>query len=184
MFHVFVCNQMLMGTFIPVNTLLKVKEKLLRERELEIQSQKKQILQLHVWIRENEHRAQQVLHIQRGQFDALNPNTEESAMRTSCKPPSDRPCCDKELSKKLAMAELEMLHLNLFFKQVTLKYTEEIRKLEEKIKTRDRYITSLKKKSQRESEKNQEKQQRIETLEKYLSDLPTLNQVHDQSKQV
>ncbi|MEQ2244693.1 hypothetical protein ILYODFUR_019831 [Ilyodon furcidens] len=76
MFHVFVCNQMLMGTFIPVNTLLKVKEKLLRERELEIQSQKKQILQLHVWIRENEHRAQQVLHIQRGQFDALNPNTE------------------------------------------------------------------------------------------------------------
>ncbi|XP_047244612.1 centrosomal protein of 85 kDa-like isoform X4 [Girardinichthys multiradiatus] len=120
-------NQMLMGTFIPVNTLLKVKEKLLRERELEIQSQKKQILQLHVWIRENEHRAQQVLHIQRGQFDALNPNTE--------------------------------------------------------IKTRDRYITSLKKKSQRESEKNQEKQQRIETLEKYLSDLPTLNQVHDQSKQ-
>ncbi|XP_047244611.1 centrosomal protein of 85 kDa-like isoform X3 [Girardinichthys multiradiatus] len=176
-------NQMLMGTFIPVNTLLKVKEKLLRERELEIQSQKKQILQLHVWIRENEHRAQQVLHIQRGQFDALNPNTEESALRTSCKPPSDRPCCDKELSKKLAMAELEMLHLNLFFKQVTLKYTEEIRKLEEKIKTRDRYITSLKKKSQRESEKNQEKQQRIETLEKYLSDLPTLNQVHDQSKQ-
>uniref|UniRef100_A0A3B3YMI1 Centrosomal protein 85, like n=1 Tax=Poecilia mexicana TaxID=48701 RepID=A0A3B3YMI1_9TELE len=128
--------------------------------------QKQQIMQLHVWIRENEHRAQQ-----------------ESAMTTSCKLQSDRRCCDEELSKKLAAAELEVLHLNLFFKQVTLKYTEEIRKLEEKIKTRDRYITSLKKKYQRESEQNQDKQQRIEILEKYLSDLPTLNEVQVQSKQ-
>lgn len=54
----------------------------------------------------------------------------------------------------------------------------------EQIKTRDRYITSLKKKYQRESEQNQEKQQRIEILEKYLSDLPTLNEVQVQSKQV
>ncbi|KAM4713301.1 centrosomal protein of 85 kDa-like isoform 2-T2 [Anableps anableps] len=177
-------NQMLMGTSIPVNTLLKVKEKLLRESELEIQSQKQQIMQLHVWIRENEHRAQQILNSQRGQFHAsIIPNTEESAMTTSCKLPSNRLCCDKELSKKLAVAELEVLHLNMFFKQITLKYTEEIRKLEEKIKTRDRYITSLKKKCQRESEQNQDKQQRIETLEKYLSDLPTLNEVQVQSKQ-
>ncbi|XP_054900472.1 centrosomal protein of 85 kDa-like isoform X2 [Poeciliopsis prolifica] len=177
-------NQMLMETSIPSNTLLKVKEKLLRERELEIQSQKQQIMQLHVWIRENEHRAQQVLGSQRGQFHtSIIPNTEESAMTTASKLQSDRRCCDEELSKKLAAAELEVLHLNLFFKQVTLKYTEEIRKLEEKIKTRDRYITSLKKKYQRESEQNQDKQQRIEILEKYLSDLPTLNEVQLQSKQ-
>ena len=52
------------------------------------------------------------------------------------------------------------------------------------IKTRDRYISSLKKKCQRESEQSQEKQQRIETLEKYLSDLPTPDEVHVQSKQV
>ncbi|XP_035990502.1 centrosomal protein of 85 kDa-like isoform X1 [Fundulus heteroclitus] len=177
-------NQMLMETSIPVNLLLKIKEKLLWERELEIQSHKQQIMQLHVWIRENEHRARQVLHSQRRQFDAsIIPNTEESAMGASCKPPSDKLCCDKEFYKKLALAELEVLHLNLFFKQVTLKYTEEIQKLEEKIKTRDRYITSLKKKCQRESEQNQEKQQRVETIEKYLSDLPSLNQVQVQSKQ-
>uniref|UniRef100_A0A3Q2QY89 Centrosomal protein of 85 kDa-like n=1 Tax=Fundulus heteroclitus TaxID=8078 RepID=A0A3Q2QY89_FUNHE len=139
-------------------------------------SHKQQIMQLHVWIRENEHRARQVLHSQRRQFD-------ESAMGASCKPPSDKLCCDKEFNKKLALAELEVLHLNLFFKQVTLKYTEEIQKLEEKIKTRDRYITSLKKKCQRESEQNQEKQQRVETIEKYLSDLPSLNEVQVQSKQ-
>lgn len=52
------------------------------------------------------------------------------------------------------------------------------------IKTRDRYISSLKKKCQRESEQNREKQQRIETLEKYLSDLPTLDEVQAQAQQV
>ncbi|GAA6218537.1 centrosomal protein of 85 kDa-like isoform X1 [Lates japonicus] len=177
-------NQMLTGTSLPVNTLVKVKEGLLRQRELEIDRQKQQILQLHARIRENELRAQQVLQSQKGRFD--NPhilNTKESAMRTPCKQPSDRLCCDEELSRKLAVAELEVLHLNELFKQVTQKYTEDIRKLEEKIKTRDRYISSLKKKCQRESEQSQEKQQRIETLEKYLSDLPTLDEVQAQTQQ-
>lgn len=54
-------------------------------------------------------------------------------MRTPCKQPSDRLCCDEELSRKLAVAELEVLHLNELFKQVTQKYTEDIRKLEEKV---------------------------------------------------
>ncbi|XP_068578066.1 centrosomal protein of 85 kDa-like isoform X2 [Cebidichthys violaceus] len=167
---------MLIETSVPTNSLVKVREELLRQRELEIDRQKQQILQLHARIRENELRAQQVLQNQRGWLDGpCIQITKESAMRTPCKQPSDRLCCDEELSGKLAVAELEVLHLRDFFKQVTHKYTEEIRKLEEKIKTRDRYISSLKKKCQRESEQNQEKQQRIETLEKYLSDLPTLD---------
>ncbi|XP_027132740.1 centrosomal protein of 85 kDa-like isoform X3 [Larimichthys crocea] len=172
-------NLMLMGTSLPVNTLVKVKEGLLRQKELEIDRQKQQILQLHARIRENELRAQQVLQSQRGWFDDFHIlNTKESAMRRPSKQPSD-----EELSRKLVVTELEVLHLNEFFKQVTRKYTEDIRKLEEKIKTRDRYISSLKKKCQRESEQNQEKQQRIETLEKYLSDLPTLDEVQAQSQQ-
>lgn len=52
------------------------------------------------------------------------------------------------------------------------------------MKTRDRYISSLKKKCQREQEQNQEKQQRIETLEKYLADLPSLDEVQTQAQQV
>ncbi|XP_022593687.1 centrosomal protein of 85 kDa-like isoform X2 [Seriola dumerili] len=177
-------NQMLTGTSLPVNTLVKVKEGLLRQRELEIDRQKQQILQLHARIRENELRAQQVLQSQRSWFDDPHIlNTKESAMRTPCKQPSDRLCCDEELGRKLAVAELEVLHMNELFKQVTNKYTEDIRKLEEKIKTRDRYISSLKKKCQRESEQSQEKQQRIETLEKYLSDLPTLDEVQAQAQQ-
>lgn len=52
------------------------------------------------------------------------------------------------------------------------------------LKTRDRYINSLKKKCQKESEQNKEKQRRIETLEKYLADLPTLDDIEGQTKQV
>ncbi|XP_040921031.1 centrosomal protein of 85 kDa-like isoform X2 [Toxotes jaculatrix] len=177
-------NQVLMGTSLPVNTLVKVKEGLLRQRELEIDRQKQQILQLHARIRENELRAQQVLQSQRGWFDDPHIlNTKEPAMRTPIKQPSDRLCCDEDLGRKLAVAELEVLHLNELFKQVTQKYAEDMRKLEDKIKTRDRYISSLKKKCQRESEQSQEKQQRIETLEKYLSDLPTLDEVQAQAQQ-
>ncbi|XP_030261810.1 centrosomal protein of 85 kDa-like isoform X3 [Sparus aurata] len=172
-------NQMLMGTSLSVNTLVKVKEGLLGQRELEIDRQKQQILQLHARIRENELRAQQVLQSQRGWLDDPHIlSTKESANKTPSKHPSD-----EDLGRKLAVAELEVLHMNEFFKQTTQKYAEDIRKLEEKIKTRDRYISSLKKKCQRESEQNQEKQQRIETLEKYLSDLPTLDEVQAQSWQ-
>uniref|UniRef100_A0A3P8SNX2 Centrosomal protein 85, like n=1 Tax=Amphiprion percula TaxID=161767 RepID=A0A3P8SNX2_AMPPE len=188
---------------LPVNTLVKVKEGLLRQRELEIDRQKQQILQLHARIRENELRAQQVLQSQRGWLDDLQVTPSHSSSsptcttkldqivsllqdpRMSCKQQqSNRICCNEDLRGKLAVAELEVLHLNEFFKQVTQKYSEDIRKLEEKVKTRDRYISSLKKRCQRETDQNQEKQQRIETLEKYLSDLPTLEEVQVQQQQV
>ncbi|XP_029902753.1 centrosomal protein of 85 kDa-like isoform X2 [Myripristis murdjan] len=179
-------NQMLSGTSLPVNTLVKIKEGLLRQRELEIDRQKQQILQLHARIRENELRAQQVLQSQKGHCD--DPyilKTKDLVAGGAPGQPSDRLCCDnEELGRKLAAAELEVLHLNDFLKQNTQKYTEDIRKLEEKMKTRDRYISSLKKKCQRESEQNREKQQRIETLEKYLADLPTLDEVQAQAQQL
>uniref|UniRef100_A0A3B3BZ22 Centrosomal protein 85, like n=1 Tax=Oryzias melastigma TaxID=30732 RepID=A0A3B3BZ22_ORYME len=177
-------NQTLMETSLPVHTLVKVKEEVLRQRELEILRQKQQILQLHIRIRENELRAQQLLQNHRGwSDDPLSRNAEESPARTLCKQPTDWSCCHEEVGRKLALAELEVLHLNKFFKQVTQKYTEDMRKLEEKVKTRDRYICSLKKKCQRESEQNREKQQRIETLERYLSELPTVEQVHERAQQ-
>uniref|UniRef100_A0A3Q4MSQ2 Centrosomal protein 85, like n=1 Tax=Neolamprologus brichardi TaxID=32507 RepID=A0A3Q4MSQ2_NEOBR len=121
--------------------------------------QKLQILLLHARIRDNEQKIHQVLKI----IAQLS--------------------CDEELVKKLAVAELDTIHFNKVFKQITQKYSEDIRKLEERIKTRDRYISSLKKKFQRENNQNQENQQRIETLEKYLSDLPTLDEVQVQEAQ-
>ncbi|XP_077567661.1 centrosomal protein of 85 kDa-like isoform X1 [Stigmatopora nigra] len=170
-------NQNLHGTSQFVNTLVKVKEGMLRQRELEIDRQKQQILQLHARIRENELRAQQVLHSQKWFEDPQILKMKESVKKV----PPDSQCCDEELSKKLALSELEVLHLNELYKQATQKYTEDLRKLEEKIKTRDRYISSLKKKFHRESEQNHEKQQRIETLEKYLAELPTVGEVQVQT---
>lgn len=43
-------------------------------------------------------------------------------------------CCENgELARRLAAAELEVIHLNEFLKQNTQKYTEDIKKLEEKV---------------------------------------------------
>lgn len=47
--------------------------------------------------------------------------------------PSDRLCCDEDLGRKLAVAELEVLHLNEVIKQATHKYAEDVKKLEEKV---------------------------------------------------
>ncbi|XP_076852091.1 centrosomal protein of 85 kDa-like, partial [Brachyhypopomus gauderio] len=206
-------EQILAGGGVPVNTLVKIKEGLLRQRELEIDRQKQQILQLHARIRENELRAQQVLQNQRGRCeDPYLLKSQESLLDGPSSghgpqaPPPERGsplCCEGgELGRRLATAELEVLHLNEFLKQNTQKYTEDIKKLEEgrlqlslhllqlfkievtQMKTRDRYISSLKKKVQREQEQAQEKQQRIETLEKYLADLPSLDEVHTQAQQL
>uniref|UniRef100_A0A672PUS7 Centrosomal protein 85 like n=1 Tax=Sinocyclocheilus grahami TaxID=75366 RepID=A0A672PUS7_SINGR len=187
--------QMLGGTSLPVNTLVKIKEGLLRQRELEIDRQKQQILQLHARIRENELRAQQVLQNNRGRYDdsylLKAKDSPYDSPVSSQSPKSQLPervsplCCENgELGRKLAAAELEVSHRSEFLKQNTQKYTEDIKKLEEKMKTRDRYISSLKKKCQREQEQNQEKQQRIETLEKYLADLPSLDEVQTQAQQL
>ncbi|XP_031437914.1 centrosomal protein of 85 kDa-like isoform X2 [Clupea harengus] len=188
-------TQMLGGSPLPVNTLVKIKEGLLRQRELEIDRQKQQILQLHGRIRENELRAQQVLHNQRGRCD--DPyilKTKECVCDSS--PVAQQPALERlsplcgsgpeggELGRRLAAAELEALHLSEFLRQNTQKYTDDIKKLEDKMKTRDRYISSLKKKCQREQEQNLEKQQRIETLEKYLADLPSLDDVQSQAQQL
>ncbi|XP_061097776.1 centrosomal protein of 85 kDa-like isoform X2 [Conger conger] len=184
-------TQTLGGAPLPMNTLVKIKEGLLRQRELEIDRQKQQIVQLHARIRENELRAQQVIHSQRGRCEDSYLLQPKESPYTSPVSPGQHPdrasplCCENgELGRKLAASELEVLHLNEFLKQNTQKYTEDIKKLEEKMKTRDRYISSLKKKCQRESEQNQEKQQRVETLEKYLADLPSLDQVQRQAQQL
>lgn len=52
------------------------------------------------------------------------------------------------------------------------------------IRSRDKHINNLKKKCQKESEQKRENQQRIETLERYLADLPTLEDYQSQNKQV
>ncbi|XP_074043552.1 centrosomal protein of 85 kDa-like isoform X2 [Macrotis lagotis] len=171
-------------------SLLKIKEGLLRQKEIVIDRQKQQISNLHQRIRDNELRAQ---HAMLG----LYANCEDSYVAGLQQPQYDNaslqaPFSDQSISRpehdelegKLASAEKELLQLNEFLKQSASKSNEEKKKLEEKLKTRDRYISSLKKKCQKESEQNKERQRRIETLEKYLADLPTLDDVQNQSQQL
>ncbi|NXA47088.1 CE85L protein, partial [Nothocercus julius] len=169
-------------------SLMKIKEGLLRQKEIVIDRQKQQINSLHQKIRENELRAQHarlshLVNCEEPYMTNLQPPQYESA---SLQPQfSERSASHlEELERKIAAAENKELQLSEFLKQISNKSSEEKKKMEEKLKTRDRYINSLKKKCQKESEQNKEKQRRIETLEKYLADLPTLDDIEGQTKQL
>ncbi|NXY87693.1 CE85L protein, partial [Alcedo cyanopectus] len=149
--------------------------------------QKQKINSLHQKIRENELRAQHVRlsHLVNCE-DPYGSNLQPQYESTPLQPPiSERSASHcEELQRKMVAAESKGLHLSELVKQISNKSSEEKKKVEEKLKTRDRYINSLKKKYQKEAEQNKEKQRRIETLEKYLADLPTLDDIEGQTKQL
>ncbi|XP_069871427.1 centrosomal protein of 85 kDa-like isoform X2 [Dipodomys merriami] len=170
-------------------SVLKIKEGLLRQKEIVIDRQKQQITHLHERIRDNELRAQHAMlghyvNCEDSYVTGLQPQYENTSLQTTFLEQSVSQPQQVELEQKLASSEKEVLQLNEFLKQRINQFSEEKKKLEEKLKTRDRYINSLKKKCQKEAEQNKEKQRRIETLEKYLADLPTLDDVQRQSLQV
>ncbi|XP_024852726.1 centrosomal protein of 85 kDa-like isoform X3 [Bos taurus] len=170
-------------------SVLKIKEGLLRQKEIVIDRQKQQITHLHERIRDNELRAQHAMlghyvNCEGSSGAGLQPQYENTSLQTPFSDQSASHSQHEELEQKLASTEKEVLQLNQFLKQRISQFSEEKKKLEEKLKTRDRYISSLKKKCQKESEQNKEKQRRIETLEKYLADLPTLDDVQSQSLQL
>ncbi|KAM4693998.1 centrosomal protein of 85 kDa-like isoform 2-T2 [Discoglossus pictus] len=173
-------------------SLMKIKEGLLRQKEIVIDRQKQQINHLQNAIRGNEVRAHQAImgHVTNGD-DCYMHGLKESQCESGKSP--QNPSQDRtklhfrdreELERKLTSAEIQITQLNEVLKQSTTKSSEEIKKLEEKMKTRDKYISSLRKKCQKENEQNREKQRRIETLEKYLADLPTLDDVQKQSERL
>ncbi|XP_016009088.2 centrosomal protein of 85 kDa-like isoform X2 [Rousettus aegyptiacus] len=175
--------------FTKWESMLKIKEGLLRQKEIVIDRQKQQITHLHERIRDNELRAQHAMlghyvNCEGSYMASLQPQFENTSLQTPFSDQSVSGSQQEELEQKLASTEKEVLQLNQFLKQRLSQFSDEKKKLEEKLKTRDRYISSLKKKCQKESEQNKEKQRRIETLEKYLADLPTLDDVQSQSLQV
>ncbi|XP_069344493.1 centrosomal protein of 85 kDa-like [Eulemur rufifrons] len=170
-------------------SMLKIKEGLLRQKEIVIDRQKQQITHLHERIRDNELRAQHAMlghyvNCEDSYVANLQPQYENTSLQSPFSEESVSHSQQEELEQKLASTEKEVLQLNGFLRQRIGQFSEEKKKLEEKLKTRDRYISSLKKKCQKESEQNKEKQRRIETLEKYLADLPTLDDVQSQSLQL
>ncbi|XP_015264574.1 PREDICTED: centrosomal protein of 85 kDa-like [Gekko japonicus] len=172
-------------------SLMKIKEGLLRQKEIVIDRQNQQINLLYQKIRENELRAQQarlghIVNCEDSSFMSSfqHPQYENTPVQPQFAERSVAHCEREELERKLVSVQSKELQLIEFLKQMASKSNEDKKKMEEKLKTRDRYISSLKKKCQKELEQNKEKQRRIETLEKYLADLPTLDDVESQSKQL
>ncbi|XP_007427818.1 centrosomal protein of 85 kDa-like isoform X1 [Python bivittatus] len=170
-------------------SLMKIKEGLLRQKEIVIDRQNQQINLLYQKIRENELRAQQarlghIVNCEESYMNSFQPEYEKTSMQAQFAERSLAQCEREQVERKLASVQNKELQLSEVLKEIVNKSNEDKKKMEEKLKTRDRYISSLKKKCQKELEQNKEKQRRIETLEKYLADLPTLDDVESQSKEL
>ncbi|XP_041420546.1 centrosomal protein of 85 kDa-like isoform X2 [Xenopus laevis] len=169
-------------------SLMKIKEGLLRQKEIVIDRQKQQICHLQQALRGNDSQANQAVvgHAVNGEDFMMHHLKEngKSEHHPSLERTKPHLKDQEDIERKLACAETEIVQLHEVLNQSTSKTSEDIKKLEDKIKTRDKYINSLRKKCQKENELNREKQRRIETLEKYLADLPTLDDVQKQSKRL
>ncbi|XP_075059081.1 centrosomal protein of 85 kDa-like isoform X2 [Mixophyes fleayi] len=170
-------------------SLLKIKEGLLRQKEIVIDRQRQQICHLQQAMRGSKSFTYQPdtspgMNGDDGFIHGIKGSTcrplQNMALDSSNPLLRDR----GELDRKVSSAEIGATQLSEVPKQSTSKSSDDLKKLEEKIKTRDKYINSLRKKCQKENELNREKQRRIETLEKYVADLPTLDDVQRQSERL
>ncbi|XP_064026409.1 centrosomal protein of 85 kDa-like isoform X5 [Pogoniulus pusillus] len=121
-------------------SLMKIKEGLLRQKEIVIDRQKQQINNLHQKIRENELRAQhaRLNHLVNCE-DPYLPNLQQPQYESTPLQPhlSERPTSHlEELERKIAAAETKGLQLTEFIKQITNKSSEEKKKMEEKVRGR------------------------------------------------
>ncbi|XP_051892189.1 centrosomal protein of 85 kDa isoform X2 [Pristis pectinata] len=171
--------------------LIKANENLLKEKELVIERQKQQICQLEQKMRESELQMHSALLGRAVPLSdvcilRLQESLRENAfLRAHYVEHTEALGNEKsEMEKKLATAEVEIRRLNESLRENTQKHSDDMKRMEEKVRGRDKHINNLKRKCQKEAEQNREKQQRIETLERYLADLPTLDDYQKQSRQL
>ncbi|CAN8200448.1 unnamed protein product [Coccothraustes coccothraustes] len=171
--------------------ILNSNENLLKEKELLIDRQRQHISQLEQKVRESElqvHSALLGCPASYGDICMLRMQElqrENTFLRAQFTEKTE--CLSKEnieLERKLAAAEMDVKLVRESLKKTVQKHAEELKKQEERVKGRDKHINNLKKKCQKESEQNGERQQRIETLERYLADLPTLEDHQKQSQKL
>nr|XP_045046638.2 centrosomal protein of 85 kDa isoform X2 [Desmodus rotundus] len=172
-------------------SILNSNEHLLKEKELLIDKQRKHISQLEQKLRESELQVHSALlgrPAPLGDFCLLRLQElqrENTFLRAQFAQKTEALNKEKiELERKLSASEVEVQLIRESLKVALQKYSEEGKKQEERVKGRDKHINNLKKRCQKESEQNREKQQRIETLERYLADLPTLEDHQKQSQQL
>ncbi|XP_042690567.1 centrosomal protein of 85 kDa [Centrocercus urophasianus] len=171
--------------------ILNSHENLLKEKELLIDRQRQHISQLEQKVRESElqvHSALLGCPAPYGDVCMLRMQElqrENTFLRAQFAEKTESLSKEKiELERKLAAAEVDAKLIQETLKENKQKYAEDLKKQEERVKGRDKHINNLKKKCQKESEQNRERQQRIETLERYLADLPTLEDHQKQSQKL
>ncbi|XP_036086191.1 centrosomal protein of 85 kDa isoform X5 [Rousettus aegyptiacus] len=172
-------------------SILNSNEQLLKEKELLIDKQRKHISQLEQKVRESEIQVHSALLGRPAPFGDVcllrlqELQRENTFLRAQFAQKTEALRKEKiELERKLSASEVEVQLIRESLKVALQKHSEEGKKQEERVKGRDKHINNLKKKCQKESEQNREKQQRIETLERYLADLPTLEDHQKQSQQL
>ncbi|XP_053868085.1 centrosomal protein of 85 kDa [Malaclemys terrapin pileata] len=172
-------------------SILNASENLLKEKEILIDRQRQHISQLEQKVRESElqvHSALLSCAAPYGDICMLRMQElqrENSFLRAQFTEKTESLSKEKiELEKKLAASEVDTKLIRETLKETVQKHAEELKKQEERVKGRDKHINSLKKKCQKESEQNRERQQRVETLERYLADLPTLEDHQKQNQQL
>uniref|UniRef100_W5US40 Centrosomal protein of 85 kDa n=1 Tax=Ictalurus punctatus TaxID=7998 RepID=W5US40_ICTPU len=171
--------------------VMKANESLLKEKELIIDRQKQQLYQLEQRLRESELQIHGALIGRGAPFTDVcllrlqEAQRENAFLRAQFAERSDSFAQEKlEADRRLGSVEAETQRLSESLKESAEKHVEELKKQEERIRNRDKHITNLKKKCQKEAEQNREKQQRIETLERYLADLPTMEDYQSQRKRL
>ncbi|XP_010883710.1 centrosomal protein of 85 kDa [Esox lucius] len=173
------------------DAVVKANESILKEKELVIERQKQQMSQLEQRLRESELQVHGALFGRAAPYGDVcllrlqEAQRENTFLRAQFAERSDCAAQEKaEAERRLGAVEAEVQRLNDALRETGERHAEEMKKQEERIRSRDKHINSLKKKCQKEAEQNREKQQRIETLERYLADLPTMEDYQNQTKQL
>ncbi|RVE62358.1 hypothetical protein OJAV_G00156380 [Oryzias javanicus] len=173
------------------DALVKASESLLKEKELIIERQKQHMTQLEQRLRESELQVHGALLGRGTSFGDIcmlrlqEAQRENAFLRAQFSERTDCVALEKaEAERRLGAVEAETRRLTESLKEACERHAEEMKKQEERIRSRDKHINNLKKKCQKEAELKRENQQRIETLERYLADLPTLEDYQRQNKQL
>ncbi|XP_015266699.1 PREDICTED: centrosomal protein of 85 kDa [Gekko japonicus] len=171
--------------------IVNTNENLLREKEMLIDRQRQHISHLEQKVRESELQVHSALFGPPAPYGDIyllrmqELQRENVFLRAQFTEKTESLSKEKiELERKLATSEAGEKQIQESHRETVQKYTAELKKQEERVKARDKHIEHLKKKCQKESEQNREKQQRIETLERYLADLPVLEDHQKQSQQL
>ncbi|KAM3613735.1 uncharacterized protein V6R79_004451 [Siganus canaliculatus] len=173
------------------DALVKASESLLKEKELIIERQKQHMTQLEQRLRESELQVHGALLGRGASYGDMcmlrlqEAQRENAFLRAQFAERTDCAALEKaEAERRLGAVEAETRRLHDSLKETCDRHAEEMKKQEERIRSRDKHINNLKKKCQKESELKRENQQRIETLERYLADLPTMEDYQSQNKQL